>query len=112
MFMSTDVGQWLDYRHYYNKPPMKTIFDYAVVTSELLDEFDEFRAKLPGGEYHFQHSSLITFWSKTEQHPILRVETYGKEYQGIIGHNATDALAIWMKKARVAYTLNGTDIFR
>ena len=112
MFMSTDVRQWLNYRHYHNKPPLKTVFDYVVVTYELLDEFYQFRAKLPGGEYHFQHSSIIAFWSKTEQHPILRVETCGKEYQRIIGHSATDALVIWMKKARIAYTPNGTDIFR
>ena len=48
MFMSTDVWQWLDYRHYSNKPPLRQWFDYAIAPVEAINK--EFEPSKPSSK--------------------------------------------------------------
>lgn len=111
--MSNDVRQWLDYRYYHKRPPLRSYFGYVIVPFELLNnDFYTFKERLPENESCFQYSKIIEFWSKAEQHNVLDAEMFGKKYQKIYEYEAIDALALWMKKARAAHTIHGTDIFR
>ena len=110
MFMSTDVRQWLDYRHYSNKPPLRQGFDYAIAPVEVINkEFDAFKAKLQGNGSFFPYSRIIASWAVASQHSVSKVEMYGKEYIEI-GSSAIDDLSVWMKQARAANELHGTYI--
>ena len=110
--MSTDVRQWLDYRHYSNKPPLRQWFDYAIAPVEVINkEFDTFKAKLQGSGSFFPYSRIIAYWAVASQHPVSKVAMYGREYIEI-GSSGIDGLAVWMKQARAAYELHGTDLFR
>ena len=112
LFMSSDVRQWIDYRHYHNKPPLRCYFDYVFVPVELLnEEFDSFKVKLPNARRRFPPSKIISFWAKAEQRQFEKDEMYGREYV-VVESGAIDELAMWLKKARAANALHGTDIFR
>ena len=112
LFMSTDVRLWLDYRRYHNRPSLKRFFDYAIVPRELLDkEFDIFKESLPNGESCFPHSKLIAYWAKANQQPLAKVDKYGKVYM-TMSSRAIDDLAGWMERARLAFEIHGTDLFR
>ena len=110
--MSSDVRQWLDYRHYHNRPALRCYFDYVVVPDELMnEEFDSFKVKLPNARSCFPPSKIISFWAKAEQRPLQKAEMYGREYV-VVESGVVDDLAMWMKKARAAYVLHASDIFR
>ena len=112
LFKSCDVRQWLDYRHYHNRPALRSYFDYVVAPVELLnEEFDSFKVKLPNGGSCFPPSKIISFWAKAEQRPLKKAEMNGREYM-VVESGIIDDLAMWMKKARAANVLHGTAIFR
>ena len=83
------VAQWIKYLNYNNEDPLREVFDFVVVKTSLLAEFDEFKSILPVNE-------LLAYWNTYRRSPPLPVLTVYGTLHLWLHYTEVDDLCEWV----------------
>ena len=85
----------------YNKePPLRTIFDFVLVTPELHKDFDTFReAETSLGKTFIPLVALVEYWNRKRPLPSPTIAKYGKSYLHLDSYEI-DELCQWIYNMR------------
>ena len=75
------VALWMDYRCFVNKPHLKTVGDFVLVTNNLHIDFNNFAAKhIMPDMYLVPAAALLGYWCRCGQQYQTPIYKYGKQY--------------------------------
>ena len=79
--INADVALWMDSRAYNKQPPLRQVHGFVIVTPELHEEFDSFRAK-ETSKYNsiLREIRLLKCWNLRRPVPTPTIAMYGKAY--------------------------------
>ena len=105
------VALWMDYRCFVNKPHIKTVGDFVLVTNNLHIDFNNFVAKhIMPDMYLVLAAALLRYWCRCGQQYQTPIYKYGKQYI-YLSSSQLDDLCAWIRDMKEQFYKHGRQIF-